>query len=835
MRSLAGLVVVLYLVADLGSVRGPFSALGLLIPLAAVVLALVPALLRDRPGIAAARIGWLSLGYALVLVAAQAPAGASLVLELAPPVGYTLVAVGLTLLAVDEPEPLRALARPGTRLLARCVGVAALAPALVSVVAPDALLKEFGPPPAWIEQMPAWLAHAALLFAATSRLLRRQPHTSPEGATANTWAALGLLGGCLGAFGALLAAHRGDTAAASLARTLGALAVCGGHLAMVRVLRTPTAAANARRIAAGAVATMLAALVAVRARPHVPDDALAFGTAAALLVLTAALFDRIARRVGERVLGPDAGRLLDAIGVARRKLVATTTLEDVARAVLPPLTGCARSPESRAVLWTVDPDREVTTGASGEPVVREARLPAPLREHLESRREALVSRADVETAVTRQPFLQPLCALLDARDVLTVVALRAEEGLEGALAVPRGRRRAPLSLEEREALIDLGRELTARVGLVAALDRARRRAQQSERRQAGLAERLAELEQEQRRMRAEAAMRATEPARAPSTTGALVAYSAAMREARQRAIQLAPLQVPVLLVAEPGCEVESLARVLHEHAGRGGGPFLVADATLRAPDASVAALVGDAREGSLEPGWLRVAHGGTLFVRDLPALSLEAQAVLAEALATHEVRPVGSAASYPVDVRLVAWSRVAPAELLAAGTLDPNLARWLESPRIDVPPLRERTEDLPSLVLLAVHRACRALGRTPVGVEPAAMDALLRHDWPGNLEELDAVVARAVARCQGPLLGRSDLPPLTGDRDPLDAPWSDIERRALQRALALAGGDVGSAARALGIAPTTLRARLRRLGLTSPTRRSSRPPPSDPVSGGPLQ
>ena len=107
-----------------------------------------------------------------------------------------------------------------------------------------------------------------------------------------------------------------------------------------------------------------------------------------------------------------------------------------------------------------------------------------------------------------------------------------------------------------------------------------------------------------------------------------------------------------------------------------------------------------------------------------------------------------------------------------------------------VPPLRERAEDLPSLILFALDAAARVLGRAAVGLEPAAQQRLLAHDWPGNLEELHAVIELAVARCSGPRITLAELPALgpkpaaaKESGHPLDGTLERVERRVLQRAL----------------------------------------------------
>jgi len=112
-----------------------------------------------------------------------------------------------------------------------------------------------------------------------------------------------------------------------------------------------------------------------------------------------------------------------------------------------------------------------------------------------------------------------------------------------------------------------------------------------------------------------------------------------------------------------------------------------------------------------------------------------------------------------------------------------------------------------------------------MGVEQGALEALLAHDWPGNLRELQHIVDRAVARASGPKVTRADLPPLAGvapPADPLEGSWNDIERRMLERALTRAEGNKSEAARILDLKRTTFLDKLRRHGMRSPTKKKKR-------------
>jgi DNA-binding NtrC family response regulator len=156
-------------------------------------------------------------------------------------------------------------------------------------------------------------------------------------------------------------------------------------------------------------------------------------------------------------------------------------------------------------------------------------------------------------------------------------------------------------------------------------------------------------------------------------------------------------------------------------------------------------------------------------------------------------------------------------ELQKRGALEPDLATWFSQCGLTIPPLRERREDIPSLALLAIDRACRVLARDPIGIEHDAMGALIGHDWPGDVAELELVVELAVARASAKTIGVRDLPPLvwpgSDEGEPLRGTYLEIERRLLEHALRRSGGNKSEAARMLGLKRTTFLDKLRRHGL----------------------
>jgi DNA-binding NtrC family response regulator len=156
-------------------------------------------------------------------------------------------------------------------------------------------------------------------------------------------------------------------------------------------------------------------------------------------------------------------------------------------------------------------------------------------------------------------------------------------------------------------------------------------------------------------------------------------------------------------------------------------------------------------------------------------------------------------------------------ELRRRGALDSDLASCFSGLGLVIPPLRERREDVPSLALLAMDRACRVLAREPIGIEQQAMGALVDHDWPGDVAELELVIELAVAEASAKTIALSDLPPLawpaSDDNESLSGTYIEVERRLLERALLRSGGNKSEAARMLGLKRTTFLDKLRRHGL----------------------
>ncbi|MEZ4256630.1 MAG: sigma 54-interacting transcriptional regulator [Polyangiales bacterium] len=591
----------------------------------------------------------------------------------------------------------------------------------------------------------------------------------------------------------------------------GVFFVVFAQLAVAQASWRISASRLARRAVVGAVALGAAVTTGLFASPWFsPGPARTVAVAAIAVVVARAVVLRVGPVI-DAVLSPFGGRLLEAIDAIRRSVRATGSLDALARETLRPLRVATGALDAEPLLFTCVPAEELRIDAAGEPHVRAVGLPPAVLAYLADHPAGIVIREDLERNVVRRPDLRPVVDALRARDVLAVVPLVVAGEVEGALYLPRGARRVALRLEELRALESLGAELASIVGVLTEVRRAELRMRSGEARRLDVEEALEDAED--RLALGRAAVRASLDTAKPA--GHVVAYAPSTRAMLEVLRAHAVGDGPVLFVAEDGSGEESFARLLHELGPRAHGPFVAVGAgDLRATEAEQR-LFGTRGEGAVT-GFLELAHGGTLFVRDVVALPLDVQARLVSVIAERRAATVGGTpAAYDADVRLVATARLAPSTLLRNAAIDVELERRLSQAALFVPPLRERKEDIPSLVLLALDRESRALGREPMGIEPDALAKLVAHAWPGNLVELHTVLVGAVARATGVRVTVTDLPNLEAPDaavDPLAGTYDELELRILLHALDRAGGNKSEAARLLGLKRTTFLDKLRRFG-----------------------
>lgn len=303
----------------------------------------------------------------------------------------------------------------------------------------------------------------------------------------------------------------------------------------------------------------------------------------------------------------------------------------------------------------------------------------------------------------------------------------------------------------------------------------------------------------------------------PDSSRSLVANSPAMRRVLDLARRAAGSRSSVFITGETGSGKSVLARYIHDHSERREQPFVQLNCAAMPPTLAESELFGvrrgaytDARE---EREGLFVAAGrGTLFLDEIGELSLELQAKLLHALETGTVRPLGGTKEVRTQARVVAATNRVPEELLRQGTLRPDLYYRINVVRIEIPPLRERKDDIVPLVDVFLAQAQGRDERPLMGISAGAIRQLVRYSWPGNVRELANVIERAVAMAEHDVIVPEDLefpsaPGVSPGWDAVmgeDLSLEEMERVYIQRVLHSQNGNKAAAARILGITRRTL-------------------------------
>ena len=309
--------------------------------------------------------------------------------------------------------------------------------------------------------------------------------------------------------------------------------------------------------------------------------------------------------------------------------------------------------------------------------------------------------------------------------------------------------------------------------------------------------------------------------------GALCGSSLAMRRLFAILDRVAPTEITLLITGETGTGKDLAARAVHEHSQRAAGPFAPLDCGALDRELAGSDLFGHepgAFTGATgrRPGIFEQARGGTVFLDEIGELPLELQPKLLRVLEQREVRRLGSGTYVPVDVRLVAATHRNLEEMVAQGTFRSDLFFRVAQVQVQLPPLRERLEDVPLLCdrLVARAREARLAPASLKGVSAPALSALASVAWKGNVRELRNVIDRAAALCTGEWITPADLMLLAGQ--PVGPSGTallqgrtldSIEREAIQATMALCEGNKTRAAGMLGIRPGTLRDKMKRYGL----------------------
>jgi formate hydrogenlyase transcriptional activator len=300
---------------------------------------------------------------------------------------------------------------------------------------------------------------------------------------------------------------------------------------------------------------------------------------------------------------------------------------------------------------------------------------------------------------------------------------------------------------------------------------------------------------------------------------------------------VAPTPSTVLILGETGTGKELLARAIHDRSPRRDRPLVKVNCSAISAGLVESELFGHVRgafTGAVEArvGRFEVAHGGTIFLDEVGELPLDTQVKLLRVLQEREIEPVGTSQTKRVDVRVIAATNRDLEKEVAEGRFRSDLFFRLNVFPVVMPPLRERADDLELLVPFFVDRFARELGKKIESVSRSSWDQLLAYDWPGNVRELSNLIERAVVLARGPVLecGAELVPGATvaaarslvqePPRDGATARTLDTVQRqhildTLERSDWVIEGPDGAAA-VLGMQPSTLRSRMKKLGVRRP-------------------
>lgn len=301
------------------------------------------------------------------------------------------------------------------------------------------------------------------------------------------------------------------------------------------------------------------------------------------------------------------------------------------------------------------------------------------------------------------------------------------------------------------------------------------------------------------------------------------AESAVMRQVIRQARVAARGTAPVLIGGEGGAGKNLLARAIHNEGERAERPLVDINCQAIPHELMAREMLGQEKDATThgQISKFELADGGTLLLDQVEGLTLELQSALLHIIETGHVMRLGSSHPIPVDVRIIAATTTDLEQLVAQGSFLPHLYYRFGVFHLELPPLRERVEDLPLLAERFLARQSR--DNQPKTIDPQAMEILMRYPWPGNVRELESVLERAMSQSRGDAICPADLPdvvrrgrvlmPASSHAQPIMS-VTDAEREAILRAGWACGGRVTEMAVMLGIGRSTLWRKLKRHNLT---------------------
>jgi DNA-binding NtrC family response regulator len=324
-----------------------------------------------------------------------------------------------------------------------------------------------------------------------------------------------------------------------------------------------------------------------------------------------------------------------------------------------------------------------------------------------------------------------------------------------------------------------------------------------------------------------------------------------MRQVFDLIIQAAPSRSTILIQGESGTGKELVARAIHANSPRADRAFVTVNSGNLPPDLLESTLFGHVKgafTGAVYPkkGLFDLADKGSIFFDEMGNIPLETQAKLLRAMQEREFMRLGGMETIKVDVRIIAATNVDLRRMVEDGRFREDLYYRLNVISIELPPLRDRKSDIPSLVQHFLQKYGEENVRPGLELAPEALDLMMEYDWPGNVRELENVIERAVVLTNGPRIGTDLIPDHVRKTPAFQIPEvsvppegisfkeviTDFEKRLIETTLEAAGGVQKRAAELLHIKPTTLNEMIKRYDIRPRRRRAGEPDPSAPDDNG---
>ncbi len=294
----------------------------------------------------------------------------------------------------------------------------------------------------------------------------------------------------------------------------------------------------------------------------------------------------------------------------------------------------------------------------------------------------------------------------------------------------------------------------------------------------------------------------------------------------------APTRSTILLQGESGTGKELVARAIHQNSDRANAPFIIVNSGSLPPDLLESNLFGHMRGAftgavSDKKGLFEAAEKGSIFFDEISTLNMETQAKLLRVMQDREFMRLGGTKTIKVDVRVIAATNTDLEDLIEVKQFRQDLFFRLNVIKIELPPLRERKEDIPLLVKHFLDTYSKENKKEILGISEEVMEVFANYSWPGNIRELENLIERAVVLTKSKMITRNNLPPFlfdTGDKQEKDQILSDntgtlkeqtqqFQKTWILEALRKSNGVQKKAAQLLGVKPTTLNEMIKRMGI----------------------